>query len=68
MVDEIAPVHGVEPGGIDFQFAERAVGDLAVDGLGAVDMGEVAHAAQQPAGDARRAARAARDLVGAVRA
>ena len=30
-------------------------------------MGEVAHAPQQPAGDARRAARAARDLVGAVR-
>ena len=29
-------------------------------------MGEVAHAAQQPAGDARRAARAPRDLVGAV--
>ena len=31
------------------------------------DMGEVAHAAQQPPGDARRAARAPRDLVGAVR-
>ena len=30
-------------------------------------MREVAHAAQQPSGDARRAARAARDLVGAVR-
>ncbi len=29
-------------------------------------MGEVAHPAQQPAGDARRAARAPRDLVGAV--
>ena len=28
---------------------------------------EIAHPAQQPAGDARRAARAARDLVGAVR-
>ena len=32
------------------------------DALGA-HLGEVAHAAQQPVGDARRAARAARDLV-----
>ena len=64
---EITPVHGVEAGGVHFQFAERAVGDLAVDGFGAVDMGEVAHAAQQPSCDARGAARAPRDLVGAVR-
>ena len=64
---QIAPVHGVEAGGVDFEFAERAVGDLAVDRLVAVDMGEVAHAAQQPPGDARRAARAPRDFVGAVR-
>ena len=33
---------------------------------GAGDGGEIAHAAQQPSGDARRAARAPRDLVGAV--
>ncbi len=64
---QIAPVHGVEAGGIHFQFAKRSVGDLAVDRFVAVDVGEVAHAAQQPSGDARGAARAARDLVGAVR-
>ena len=35
--------------------------------LGVRGGGEIAHPPQQPAGDARRAARAARDLVGAVR-
>ena len=64
---QIAPVHGVKAGGIDLQLAERAVGDAAVDSLGAVDMGEVAHAAQQPPGNARGAARAPCDFVGAVR-
>ena len=64
---EIAPVHGVEAGAVDFQFTQRTIGDGAVDGLVAVDMGEVAHAPQQPAGDARRAARAPRDFVGPVR-
>ncbi len=63
---EVAPVHGVEAGGVDLELEQRAVGGLAVDRRGAVDQREVAHAAQQPPGDARRAARAARDLVGAV--
>src|SRR5665213_1426104 len=40
---KIAPVHGIEPRGIHFQFAERAVGGFAVDSLGAVDMGKIAH-------------------------
>src|SRR5674476_1109513 len=57
---EVTPVHGVEPGGIDFQLTERVVGDLAVDRLGTIHMGEVAHPAQQTPGDTRRAARAAR--------
>ena len=64
---EIAPVHGVEAGGIDFELEQRPVGELAVDLVQPAGMGEVADAAQQPAGDARRAARAPRDLVGAVR-
>jgi hypothetical protein len=34
----------------------------SVDAAVALDLGVVAHAAQQPVGDARRAARAARDL------
>src|SRR5262245_32960048 len=29
---QIAPVHGVEPGGVDLERAERAVGDGAIDG------------------------------------
>ena len=45
---------------------ERAVGGGAIDRGRAGDQREVAHPAQQPAGDARRAAGAARDLVGAV--
>ncbi len=63
---EIAAVHGVEAGGVDFERAQRVVGDLAVDRGGIGGGGEIAHAAQQAAGDARRAAGAARDLVGAV--
>ena len=45
---------------------ERAVGDLAVDRRRIADQGEIAQPPQQPAGDARRAAGAGRDLVGAV--
>ena len=59
-------VHGVEPGAVHFQCQERTVGGLPVNGLGAIDMGKVTHAAQQPAGDARRAASAACDFVGAI--
>src|SRR6202035_5518328 len=61
------PVHGVEPGGVDLERAERTVGRGAVDALMPGDEREVAHAPQQPPGDARGAARAPRDLVGAVR-
>src|SRR6476660_8242522 len=52
---KIAPVHGVETSGIDLKREERAIGRLAVDGLGAVNVREVTHTAQQTAGDARRA-------------
>src|SRR6185312_3986624 len=61
---EIAPVHRVEAARIDFQRRERAVGNLAVDGRRAFGVGEVAHAAQEPSGNARRAASAPRNLVG----
>ena len=63
---EIAPVHQVEADGVDVEQLERGVGERAGHAFGALDHGEVAHPAQQPAGDARRAARASRDLVGAV--
>ena len=63
---EVAAVHRIEPSRINFKRQQRAVGDFPVDGLGAVDMGEVAHTAQKPSGDARGAARAARDFIGAV--
>ena len=64
---QVAPVHRVEPGGVDFELAKRAIGDDAIDLAVARDQREVAHAAQQPSGNARRAAGAAGDLVGAVR-
>src|SRR3974390_3803552 len=63
---KIAPIHRVEASLIDLQLAERMVGELAVDRLGAIDMGEIAHPPQQPGGDARGAARTPRDLVGTV--
>ena len=43
------------------------IGDLAIDRFGIRRGGEIAHPPQQPTGDARRATRAACDLVGAVR-
>ena len=63
---QVAPVHGVEACGIDFERRQRLVGNGAIDRRRGGDGGEVAHPAQQPSGDARRAARAAGDLVGAV--
>ena len=45
---------------------ERLVGDRLRDDAVALHLREVAHAAQQAVGDARRAARAARDLRRAV--
>jgi hypothetical protein len=63
---EIAAVHRVEPGGVDFEMAERAVGDGAFDGWIASHQREIAHAFQQAPRDAWRAARAPGDFVGAV--
>ena len=65
-IDEVAPIHCIEAGGIDFELEEGAVGGGAVDRGRARDQRKVAHPAQQPPGDPRRAAGAARDLVGAV--
>ena len=62
---EVAAVHGVEPEGIDLEPGQRRVGDQAVDGAVPGHGGEVAHAAQQAAGDAGGAAGAAGDLYGA---
>ena len=51
---------------VDLKRDQCRIGHLAVDRFGAIDAGKVAHAPQQPAGDARRAAGAPRDFVGAV--
>src|SRR5262249_8601863 len=40
---EVAPVHGIETGAVDFELAKSFVGDLAVDRLGAVDQREVTY-------------------------
>ena len=64
---EIAAVELVEAERIDLEPAERLVGLAGVDRLDPVDGGEIADPAQEPRGDARRAARAAGDLGGAVR-
>ncbi|MGY3424773.1 hypothetical protein ACVWZW_005248 [Bradyrhizobium sp. F1.13.4] len=63
---EIAAVHGIEAGGVDLERAQRVVGNLAIDPVGIGRRSKIAHAAQQPAGDTRRATGAARDLVGAI--
>ena len=64
--DEVAPVERVEAVRVHLERKERVIGDLLGDFRGAADRGEVAHAAKQPPGDARRAAGAAGDLPGAV--
>src|SRR6476620_9369017 len=63
---KVAAVHRVQPGRIDFERQQRAVGNFPIDGPGAVDMGKVAHTAQEPSGDAWGATRAARNFVSAV--
>ena len=63
---EIAAVELVEAERVDLQPGQRRVGDRPRHVLGAGDAGEIADPAQQPAGDARRAAGAARDLQRAV--
>jgi hypothetical protein len=63
----VAPIELVEAHGVNLKAAERLVGFLGVDGGNTVDDGEIADAAQEPRGDARRAARGAGDLGSAVR-
>ena len=63
---EVAAVHRVEPEAVDLEPAQGAVGGGGVDAVVARGMGEIAHAAEQAAGDARRAAAAAGDFVRAV--
>src|SRR6266700_1580217 len=65
---EIAPVEGVESALVDLQPRERGVGHDLIDLDASRDGGEITYALQQPAGNARRAARAHGDLMGAVRA
>ena len=62
---QVAAVHGVQAELVHLQPGQRGVGDGAVDRIVAVDGGEVAHPAQQPPGDARRAA-AARAAISAA--
>src|SRR5262249_41259101 len=59
--DEIAPVHGIEPSGIDLELDQCTVGSGSVDCGCACDQRKVTYPAQQPAGDARRAAPPASD-------
>ena len=47
MQREIAAVHGIEAALVDFEPAQRAIGDARVDRLVAGDGGEIAHPAQQ---------------------
>ena len=63
---EIASIHLVEADRVDVEQLERPVGERARHALRAFDHGEIAHPPQQAPGDARRAARAPGDLVGAV--
>src|SRR3954447_25300467 len=51
---EVTPVHGVEPGGIDLERLQRLVGGTPINRGHAVNEREIAHASQQPAGNARR--------------
>src|SRR5262249_37901223 len=63
---EIAPVESVEAAAVNLEIGERAVGDLDID-LGRLrNRGEVAYPAQEPAGDARGAARAPCNLARAL--
>ena len=64
---EIAPVHHGRGRWRRRRAARSAASAISRDDAGrALDHGEIAHPAQQPPGDARRAARAPGDLVGAV--
>src|SRR6267154_2506784 len=45
-IEEVAAVHGIEAGGIDFELEERTIGGRTVDRGCAGDQREVAHPAQ----------------------
>ncbi len=62
----IAPVHRIEAEMVDLEPRQGLVGGLCIDRRSADRMGEVAHPAQQAAGDPRSAARAPGDLARAV--
>ena len=67
LVDDYAEqlvVDFVESVAVDIEGFEGHAGYILVDGAGAFDLGEVAHAAQQGVGDTGRAAAAAGYLVG----
>ena len=69
LLDDRAQQLAVEPleaGLVDLEQLERLLGDLARDDAGVAHLGDVAHAPQDAVRDPRRAARAARDLVGGV--
>ena len=63
---QVAAVHRVEAERVDLQPRQRRSATSASIVSDARGMGEVAHPAQQPAGDARRPARAPRDFARAV--
>ena len=63
--EEIA-VHDVQPDRVHVEHAQGVVGHAAGDAAVGADLGVVPHPAEQSVGNARRAARAAGDLVGAV--
>ncbi len=63
---QVAPVQGLETQLVDSQPRQPAVGRGPVDQRVPVDLGVVAHAAQQAVGGARGAAAAAGDLQGAA--
>ena len=60
------PIERIETLRVDLQHAHGGVGGSTRDGAGVLDLRVVAYAAQQAISDARRTARAACDLVGAV--
>ncbi len=63
---EVAPVHRIEPDVIDIEEAQHFVGDGPCDFRLLVDNREIANPAQKPPCDARRAARALGDFIGAI--
>ncbi|KAG0926324.1 hypothetical protein G6F31_018429 [Rhizopus arrhizus] len=61
-----APIELVEALRVNLQHLHRGLRDSLVDVATGLDLGIVAHAAQQAVGDTRRATRAARDLASAI--